>query len=355
MTLQLQDLLDRLDERLVRQAFTHSSLVEDRGRSYERLEFLGDSVLSLCITSELYRRFPHHTEGHLARLRAYVVSRETCARVATTYDLGRRLARAAPSGHDPEEVRQLSRNSNVLADLTEAVIGAAFLTFGLETVRPAVIEAFDEHIGFAERSHVDNKTELQEVLAKSARTVVYRVVEQTGPAHDRRFQVEAVVDGEVLGSGQGQSKKRAEQMAAGEALVQLSSSERSQRPRKVRLLARRRRPAALAGEGQTSADAAFDESAETPPAAAADEAVDFAASDETSPAAGGASPGAADRVLETVSPTAAEAEPETPPAATADTVPETPSAAGDDTAQETAPGRRGRSRRRRPRRAAAGD
>lgn len=306
MTLQLQDLLDRLDDRLVRQTFTHSSLVDDRSRSYERLELLGDSVLSLCITSELYRRFPHHTEGHLARLRAYVVSRETCARVAIAFDLGRRLARLAPAGHDPEEVRQLSRNSNVLADLTEAVIGAAFLTFGLETVRPAVIEAFDEHIAFAERSHVDNKTQLQEVLAKSARTVVYRVVEQTGPAHDRRFQVAAVVDGEVLGSGQGQSKKRAEQMAAGEALAQLSSRERSQRPRKVRLLARRRRPAEPADEGHILGEAAAGEPAETLSAAVAD------------------------------------------------TAPESPPVVADDTVPETAPERRGRSRRR-PRRAAAGD
>lgn|GEM_PF-300656 len=241
MSLDLLELLDLLDDRVVRQAFTHASLVEDRGRSYERLEFLGDSVLSLCITGELYRRFPRHSEGHLARLRAYVVSRETCARVAEELELGRRLERYAPAHHDAAEIAQLARTVNVLADLTESVIGAAYLTFGFEAVRPGVVAAFDEHIAFAERSHVDNKTELQERLAKSSRSVTYRLVEQSGPAHDRRFEIEAVIDGEVMGRGRGQSKKRAEQMAAGEVLNRLGEGDKRPAPRRVRLLARRPR------------------------------------------------------------------------------------------------------------------
>jgi ribonuclease III len=200
----------------------------------------------LCITGELYRRYPQYTEGHLARLRAYVVSRETCAKVAVELQLGRILKRYAPSGHDPNEIDHLAVNPNVLADLTEAVIGAIYLTFGFECVRGAVIQAFDEHILYAERSHVDSKTELQEVLAKSARTVTYLVVEQTGPAHDRRFSVEAVVDGEVLGHGEGPSKKRAEQMAAGEALAEVTARRGPDRPRRVRLLARRPRGAEAA-------------------------------------------------------------------------------------------------------------
>lgn len=289
MTLSLLDLLERLDERLVRQAFTHASLVGDRGRSYERLEFLGDSVLSLCITGELYRRYPQYTEGHLARLRAYVVSRETCAKVAATLDFGRQLARRAPADHDAAEVRQLAANANVLADLTEAVIGAAYLTFGFETVRPAVVDAFSEHIVFAERSHVDNKTQLQEVLAKSARTVIYRTVGQTGPAHDRHFEVEALVGDEVYGLGHGQSKKRAEQMAAGEALEELRRRERPPRERKVRLLARRRKtPVAAAGaspaDGTPPVTAAAPASIEPPPS------VEAPASAETpTPAASGRS------------------------------------------------------------------
>lgn len=266
MTLSLPDLLSRLDDRLLDQAFTHSSLAADRARSYERLEFLGDSVLSLCVTAELYRRYPQYPEGHLARLRAYIVSRETCAKVATELGLGRELARRAPAHHDAEEVRQLAANANVLADLTEAVIGAAFLTFGFETVRPAVIEAFKDHILFAERSHVDNKTQLQELLAKSARTVVYRTVGQTGPAHDRHFEVEAVVGHEVYGRGHGPSKKRAEQMAAGEALEELRRRERPPQERKVRLLARRRRsgPAAEDCTGGAGSLQAAPAAADTP-------------------------------------------------------------------------------------------
>jgi len=236
---QLLALLDRLDEGVVRQIFTHSSQVGDRGRSYERMEFLGDSVLSLCVTTELFHRFPQLQEGQLARVRAYVVSRETCAKVAEDLDLGRRFRQYAPQGQDPAEVETLSRNTNVLADLTEALIGAIYGTYGFETVRPAVVEAFTEHIAFAERGHVDSKTELQEMLAKSSRSVVYRLVGQTGPAHDRRFTVEAVVADEVLGRGSGPSKKRAEQQAASEALAELSSRERQGR-RRVRLLGRRR-------------------------------------------------------------------------------------------------------------------
>jgi ribonuclease-3 len=271
-------LLDRLDDRLARQAFAHASLVPDRARSYERLEFLGDSVLSLCITGELYRRFPTATEGHLARLRAYIVSRETCAKVAAELDLGQRLRHYAPREHDRAEVESLSANANVLADLTEAVIGAVYLTFGFECVRGAVVEAFEEHILYAERSHVDSKTELQEVLAKTARTVVYRLVNQSGPAHDRRFAVEAVVDDEVLGRGEGASKKRAEQMAAGQALAALAQRGKEERPRRVRLLARR--PRAATAPAGVDTPAGGDTPSGEPPAAAP------AAGEEPVPATG---------------------------------------------------------------------
>lgn len=240
MSARLLSLLDQLEPSLVRQVFTHSSWVGERTRSYERLEFLGDSVLNLAITTELYRRYPQFSEGHLARLRAYVVSRETCAIVARTLNLGARLSRRGAEGEEAGEVEQLAVNTNVLADLTEALIGAIYLTYGFPTVRPAVIEAFAEHISFAEKSYVDYKTELQEALAKSGRTVAYRLVAEIGPAHDRRFEVEAVVDGDILGHGSGPSKKRAEQQAASEALTALTAPPpRSERPR-IRLFGRRR-------------------------------------------------------------------------------------------------------------------
>jgi ribonuclease-3 len=235
MASRLLKLAEQLDEATLRQLFTHASQVTDRSHSYERLEFLGDSVLSLCITTDLYRRFPEHSEGHLARLRAYVVSRVTCAKVATRLGLGRMMRERA--GGDPQtgEAAQLAVNQNVLADLTESLIGALYVTFGFEAVRPAVVEAFAEHIEFAEKSYVDHKTELQEHLAKAGTSVGYRMIGFSGPPHDRKFEVEAVVEGEAIGHGLGPSKKRAEQDAAAEALRVLATrAKRASRRVRVR-------------------------------------------------------------------------------------------------------------------------
>ena len=252
----LLSLAERLDEEVLQQVFTHSSLVVERSRSYERLEFLGDSVLSLCVTTELYRRFPGYAEGHLARLRAYVVSRATCAKVASRLGLGRMLRELAGRSHDDGEIALLMSNQNVLADLTEALIGALYVTFGYEAVRPAVVEVFSEHIDFAHSSYVDHKTELQESLAKTGRIVVYRVLGTSGPPHDREFEIEAVIEGEVLGRGMGRSKKRAEQEAAEEALRELTA--RSRRKSRRARLRTRRKPAdgsELPDEGDPPDDA----------------------------------------------------------------------------------------------------
>jgi ribonuclease III len=239
LTYRLLSLAEQLDRATMRQVFTHTSWAADRVDSYERLEFLGDSVLSLCITTELYRRFPDFAEGHLARLRAYIVSRATCARVAAKLGLSKMLRDQAGVG-DGGDVTQLQNNQNVLADLTEALIGAVYVTFGYEAVRPAVVEVFDEHIEYAESSYIDHKTELQEYLARSARSVTYKVLGFSGPPHDREFEIEAVVDGETLGHGFGSSKKRAEQEAAAEALHELQSRARRTQ-RRARLRGRRSR------------------------------------------------------------------------------------------------------------------
>jgi ribonuclease III len=246
-------LAQQLDAETVRQVFTHSSWVSERGRSYERLEFLGDSVLSLAVTTDLYRRFPGHSEGHLARLRAYVVSRATCAKVAKELGLDR-LLREVGADHKANELDQLMTNQNVLADVTESLIGALYLTFGFDAVRPAVVEAFAEHIDYAEKSYVDFKTELQERLAKLGTSVNYALVGFSGPAHERQFTVEAVVDGETLGRGVGPSKKRAEQEAASQAMAELVRREQRRR-RRVRLLGPARKgDAARAGAAADEAE-----------------------------------------------------------------------------------------------------
>lgn len=253
MTNRLLTLAEQLDQATIRQVFTHTSWAPDRVRSYERLEFLGDSVLSLCITTELYRRYPEFAEGHLARLRAYIVSRATCARVATRLGLGKLMRRYAGGGADGGDAAQLQGNQNVLADLTEALIGAVYVTFGYEAVRPAVVEVFDEHIRFAESSYIDHKTELQEHLARDGQSVGYRVVGYSGPPHDREFEIEAMVDGETLGRGFGTSKKRAEQEAASEALAELQVRAR-RGARRARLRGRRsRRPDESPGSGDAAA------------------------------------------------------------------------------------------------------
>jgi ribonuclease-3 len=258
VTYRLLALAEQLDSSMMRQVFTHTSWAAERVDSYERLEFLGDSVLSLCITTELYRRFPDFAEGHLARLRAYIVSRATCARVAARLGLGKLLREHAGLGNEAGDVLQLQSNQNVLADLTEALIGAAYVTFGYEAVRPAVVEVFEEHIRYAESSYIDHKTELQEHLARSSQSVRYKVLGYSGPPHNREFEIDACVDDEVLGHGFGTSKKRAEQEAAAEALHELQTRAR-RTARRARLRGRRsRRPAeagAAAEEGAVTGDA----------------------------------------------------------------------------------------------------
>jgi ribonuclease-3 len=204
-------------------AFTHASWAPERSVSYERLEFLGDSVLELAIAHELYARYPEFSEGRLAKVRSHVVSRASCAVVARELGLGQRFAAQATELQDAEIVR-LSDNRNVLAALLEAVLGALFLEHGFPAIERAVVDAFAARIDYALTTHVDHKTELQEALARTGRHVSYLVLSAEGPAHERHFTCAAVVDGKQLGTGEGASKKAAEQEAAKEALTQLDWS-----------------------------------------------------------------------------------------------------------------------------------
>jgi ribonuclease-3 len=216
----LAALIDELPKERVRRAFTHASWAADRSDSYERLEFLGDSVLGLAIAQELYERFPDFQEGRLAKIRAHVVSRQSCAVVGRRLQLGERLAQQAGTG-DAQELERLAANRNVLAALVEACLGALYLEHGFEPIRGAIIAAFADRIDYALQGHVDFKTELQEELARRGLSVSYSVVEVAGPPHDRRFTCAAVIDGNEAGVGTGESKKAAEQAAARQALERL--------------------------------------------------------------------------------------------------------------------------------------
>jgi ribonuclease-3 len=218
----LGQLIDALPKERLRHAFTHASWAGDRSESYERLEFLGDSVLGLAIAQELYERFPSYQEGPLAKIRAHVVSRQSCAVVGRRLELGERLAAHAGAG-DGEEIKKLASNRNVLAALVEACLGALYLEHGFEPIREAIVTAFADRIDYAVEGHVDFKTELQEELARRGQAVSYSVVEVEGPPHDRRFTCAATIDGNEAGAGVGPSKKAAEQAAAREALARFRS------------------------------------------------------------------------------------------------------------------------------------
>lgn len=218
---QLRSLLEELPEPLHRQVFTHASWVERRADSYERLAFLGDSVLSLAISTHLYPRHADHGAGRLTKLRAQAVSGPACARVALELEVPARLEAAAPPGLQ-HSARLLAGTERVLASICEAIIGAAFIEWGFERVAPAVVEAFADHVEQAQLSPVDHKSALQENLARRGEVVVYRIEREDGPAHDRRFEVVAEVAGREVGRGHGRSKKSAEQQAALRALGDLA-------------------------------------------------------------------------------------------------------------------------------------
>jgi ribonuclease III len=202
-------------------AFTHASWAADRIRSYERLEFLGDGVLGLAIADHLYQRFPDTPEGELARIRAHVVSGESCAAVARELDLDADLREAAGASGAGEEAAAVAASDAVMAALVEGAIGAAFLERGFPTVAEAVVQAFAGRLEFALEEHVDYKTVLQEELARRGASVTYVLIETAGPPHQRRFTSSAEVGGRTLGQGSGPSKKASEQAAAREALADL--------------------------------------------------------------------------------------------------------------------------------------
>jgi ribonuclease-3 len=218
----LADLLEALPEELSVPVFTHASWTERRSESYERLAFLGDSVLALAVTAHLYPRLEaeHFGAGGLTKIRAQAVSGRSCKAVAERLEIPERLQSAAP----PEAsaaAAALVRTERVLASVIEAVIGACFLAFGYDETAVAVVEAFAPEIDEAVEHPVDFKSALQERLARRGALVTYDVIEEQGPPHDRTFEIKATIGGIEVGRGTGRSKKDAEQEAAQAALEAL--------------------------------------------------------------------------------------------------------------------------------------
>jgi ribonuclease III len=218
----LRELLDELPDDLARPAFTHASWTTRRSDSYERLAFLGDSVLALAVTSHLYPRLEadRYGPGRLTKIRAQAVSGRSCRVVAERLGVPERLRAAAPAAA-ASTVPGLISTERVLASVIEAVIGACFLAYAYERTAVAVVAAFAPEIEDALENPVDFKSALQERLARKGALVTYDVVDEEGPPHDRVFSVSATIGGVEVGRGRGRSKKDAEQEAAQVALEAL--------------------------------------------------------------------------------------------------------------------------------------
>ncbi len=218
----LNDLMERLPPELAASVFTHASWTARRSDSYERLAFLGDSVLALAITAHLYPRLEadRFGAGRLTKIRAQAVSGRSCRAVADRLGLPERLRAAAPASA-ASSVSGLISTERVLASVIEAVIGACYLEFGYEPSAAAVVDAFAPEIEDALENPVDFKSALQERLARRGALVSYAVLEEHGPPHDRTFSIIATIDGSEIGRGTGRSKKDAEQEAAQAALEAL--------------------------------------------------------------------------------------------------------------------------------------
>ena len=203
---------------LLRQALTHKSAEQELHLpSNERLEFLGDSVLDLVLAEYLYRGHPELAEGDLTKLKAVAVSEPVLAAVASEIGLGRYLLLAKGE----EQTGGRDRNS-ILADAMEALFAAVYLDRGLRLTRGLILRLLGGQLEAIERREhePDYKTLLLEKIQEIHRTPpTYRVVSQAGPDHDRTFVAEVRIGRKVLGSGQGKSKKQAEQAAARQALM----------------------------------------------------------------------------------------------------------------------------------------
>ena len=200
---------------LLDDALTHVSAPQAGGQSYQRLEFLGDRVLGLAIAELLFKTLPGAPEGELSRRLAELVRRESCAEIATAWDVGPYLKLGAGEAHAGER-----RNQTILADVCEAIIGAVFIDGGYEVARDLVERAFQELVEAPRRPLRDPKSALQEwAQGRGLPPPTYSVVEQIGPDHAPKFRVVVKVKGAENEFGSGTSKRIAEQAAARSLLL----------------------------------------------------------------------------------------------------------------------------------------
>lgn len=207
---------------LLNAALTHSSYANEEGLSInqynERLEFLGDAVLEMIVSEFLFREFNDCPEGTLTKIRAALVRKQALAEYASGIGIGEFILLGKG-----EEVTGGRKRISILADAFEAVIGAIYLDGGYIPARDFTLNFIkDKAPNLLKRNDYDSKTCLQEaVQAQGGKTVEYKLVNQWGPDHDKRFMVQVLVNNQVLGEGIGRSKKEAEQNAASKALEKM--------------------------------------------------------------------------------------------------------------------------------------
>ena len=207
--------------KLLDHALTHSSYANEHHlgsiSSNERLEFLGDSVLGMIVADHLYRTFPDLPEGDLTRIRANLVCEGSLVLVAKEWDLGRYLK----LGKGENACGGRSRPS-ILADAVEAVLAAVFLDGGLAHDRDIIQRFLLDRMEQVNRASRDHKTYLQELVQrKSGQVLSYELIGESGPDHNKTFQMQVLLNGQPIGQGTGHSKKEAEQAAANAAIERL--------------------------------------------------------------------------------------------------------------------------------------
>ena len=210
-----------IDQQLLELALTHRSFAYENGSTLtnERLEFLGDSILGLVVTEELYLRYPDLDESRLSPLRSGIVNMRALADIARSLELGKyiRLGKG-------EEVTNGRDKNSLLADALEALIGAIYLETGFATTATVVQGLIKQTLeeAMAKGAGLDGKTALQELVASLGKGTLEYVVIESGPDHDKSFTATAVVGGEGIAQGTGKSKREAEQAAARSAYEKLS-------------------------------------------------------------------------------------------------------------------------------------
>ncbi len=221
----LAELFESLPEPLRHRAVAHSSWVDSRPDSYGRLAFLGDAVLGLVLAQQLFNDDPEADIGDLTKVHGQAVSGRACVEVGEALGLAKLIVAAQPPQLDGGiSAAELLLSERAVSSVTEAVIGACYIEYGLDRTAAAVRSAFAPQVEFASEHLLDYKSALQERLARDGQLVSYRVVGESGPPHDRTFAIEAMNASDAIGAGSGRSKKAAEQDAAAAALRRLAAS-----------------------------------------------------------------------------------------------------------------------------------